>query len=86
MDHDVGFIQDAVVEGGRGHSRCAAELGEVVEHFGQHLFRDADCHSAQQPAGRIRRGMPLILIVEEGDPEIGIGEDFPHETGCFGAP
>jgi hypothetical protein len=30
--------------------------------------------------------VPLVFVVEQGDPVIGVGKHMPHDAGRFGVP
>ncbi len=84
-DDDGGVEEDALHEGRRGVTQVAATPGEEAEHLGQDLLGGDERRASQGLADRPGGGMPLIPVVEQGDPVIRVGEDPPHDRR-FGAP
>jgi hypothetical protein len=72
-------------------SRCQSpempsSLAEERQHFGKCLFRGEDRGPLQGAAYGLRCRMALVLIVDDRNPVVGVGEDLAHEVGRSGDP
>jgi hypothetical protein len=63
-----------------------AFLAKEGQDFGEDFLCGDEGRLLERQADRLGRRVPLVAVVEEGDPVIGVGKDTPHLVGRFGVP
>src|SRR3954466_2898324 len=79
-DGDVWISAEALDQADRGAAQNFATLAVVIQEFRENHFTGDDPVAAEGLGERCRLQMESISGIQEGDPEIRIGEKKPHSS------